>query len=121
MKYMLLLYANQAEMPQISPTETPEAYQSFVRDWYAFESDAKAAGVYVTFTGLNPVSDATSVRVRDGKTLVSDGPFAETHEQLGGAYVFDCKDLDEAIAWAARIPGAQYGTIEVRPLNQWSQ
>ena len=56
-----------------------------------------------------------------GKTLIADGPFAETHEQLGGYYLIDCKDLDEALAWAAKIPSAQYGSIEVRPLNKWSQ
>jgi hypothetical protein len=68
-----------------------------------------------------PVTDATTVRVRNGKTLITDGPFAETHEQLGGYYLLDCKDLDEAIGWAAMIPSAKYGSIEVRPPNQWSQ
>jgi len=61
------------------------------------------------------------VRVRDGKTLITDGPFAETHEQLGGYYLLDCKDIDEALRWAAKIPSAKYGSVEVRPLNQWSQ
>ena len=70
---------------------------------------------------LSPVADATTVRVRDGKTLTTDGPFAETHEQLGGYYLLDCKDLDEAIAWAEKIPTAKYGSIEIRPLNVWSQ
>jgi hypothetical protein len=117
MKYMLLMYAGEAERPQY----TPEEFQASVREWQAFEAEAKAAGVYDTFHGLNPVSDATSLRIRDGKPLITDGPFAETHEQLGGMYIFNCKDLDEALAWAAKIPGARYGTIEVRPLNQWSQ
>ncbi len=78
-------------------------------------------GVLLSNNGLSSVTDATTVRVRDGKTLIADGPFAETHEQLGGYYLFDCKDLDEAISWAAKIPSALYGSIEVRPLNQWSQ
>jgi hypothetical protein len=65
-----------------------------------------------------PTSDATTVRIRDGKSVVTDGPFAETHEQLGGYFVLDCEDLDEAIKWAEKIPTAQYGSIEIRPL--WS-
>ena len=117
MKYMLLMYAGEAELPKY----TPEEFQANVREWQAFETEAKAAEVLVAFHGLNPVTDATSLRVRDGKSLITDGPFAETHEQLGGLYIFDCKDLDEALAWAAKIPAARYGTVEIRPLNQWSQ
>ena len=83
--------------------------------------EAEAAGVLLSNNGLAPVADATTVRVRNGKTLITDGPFAETHEQLGGYYLLDCKDLDEAIRWAAKIPTAKYGSIEIRPLNQWSQ
>ena len=78
----------------------------------------EAAGVLVSSNGLSSVADATTVRVREGKALTTDGPFAETHEQLGGYYLLACKDLDEAIAWAQKIPTAQYGSIEVRPL--WS-
>jgi len=121
MKYMLLMYASEAETPKYTPEDTPEEYQALVREWYAFESEAKAAGVWHSFNGMTPISDATSVRVREGKSLITDGPFAETHEQLGGYYIFDCKDLDEALAWAAKIPLARYGTVEVRPLNKWSQ
>ncbi len=117
MKYMLLMYASEAEAPQY----TPEEFQASVREWKTFESEVKAAGVWVDFIGLTPFTDATSLRVRDGKTLITDGPFAETHEHLGGAYLLDCKDLDEVLMWASKIPGARYGTIEVRPLNQWSQ
>src|SRR6185369_979350 len=100
MKYMLLMYSSEAEAPKITPEDTPEEYQAFVREWYAFETEAKSAGIWVDFIGLTPVSDATSLRVRDGKTLITDGPYAETHEQLGGSYIFNCKDLDEALAWA---------------------
>ena len=89
--------------------------------WVAFATEAKAAGVLVSNDGLSPVTDATTVRVRNGKRLIVDGPFAETHEQLGGYYMLDCKDLDEAIRWAAKIPIAKYGSIEVRPLNAYSQ
>ena len=117
MKYMLLIYNDES----IVPNFTPEEHQAAAQAWYAFNQEAQAAGVWLGNNGLSPVSDATTVRVRDGKTLITDGPFAETHEQLGGYYLFDCKDLDEALSWAAKIPGAKYGSIEVRPLNQWSQ
>jgi len=80
--------------------------------------EMKAAGVLVSNNGLSPVATATTVRVREGKALITDGPFAETHEQLGGFFLLDCKDLDEALSWAAKIPSASLGSIEVRPL--WS-
>jgi hypothetical protein len=114
MKYMLLIYANQSE----APAYTPEQAQAATQAWQAVGSDMAAAGVLVSSSGLAPVADATSVKVRGGKTLIADGPFAETHEQLGGYFLIDCKDLDEAIGWAAKIPGAKWGTVEVRPL--WS-
>ena len=116
MKYMLLMYANESKAPQ-----TPEEYQAVAQAWGAFGKEAEAAGVLLSSNGLSSATNATTVRVRDGKTLTTDGPFAETHEQLGGCYLFDCKDLDEAIRWAEKIPTAKYGSIEVRPLNQWSQ
>ena len=88
---------------------------------YADESKLSAAGVLLSNNGLDLIANTTTVRLREGKTLVSDGPFAETHEQLGGYYLLSYKDLDEAIQWAEKIPTAKYGSIEVRPLNQWSQ
>ncbi len=117
MKYMLLMYGNESEAPKY----TPEEHQAAAQAWFAFATEAKAAGVLLSNNGLSPVTDATTVRVRNGKTLTADGPFAETHEQLGGYYILDCKDLDEAIGWAAKIPIAKYGSIEVRPLNTYSQ
>jgi hypothetical protein len=117
MKYMLLMYANESKAPEY----TPEEHQAAAQAWYAFGQEAEAAGVLVSNNGLCPVADATTVRVREGKMLITDGPFAETHEQLGGYYLLDCQDLDEALRWAAKIPLAKYGSIEVRPLNQWSQ
>lgn len=113
MKYMLLMYADESSVPNF----TPEELKALPQEWQAFARDAHEAGVLVYSTGLAPVANATTVRVRDGKTLTADGPFAETHEQLGGVHYFECKDLDEAIYWASRIPAAKYGTIEVRP--QW--
>lgn len=117
MKYMLLMYADETKAPNF----TPEEHQSAAQAWYAFGQEASAAGVLLGNNGLAPTSDATTVRVRDGKTLLTDGPFAETHEQLGGYYLLDCKDMDEVLRWAAKVPLAKYGSIEVRPLNQWSQ
>ena len=112
MKYMLLIYGNQADAPNYAPEE----FRAAAQEWLSLTADMKAAGVFVDNNGLAPVADATSVRVRDGKTLIADGPFAETHEQMAGYYLLNCKDLDEALEWAAKIPGAKWGTIEVRPL-----
>ena len=117
MKYMLLMYASESEATKV----TPEESQALFQDWQTLRKEALDAGVLLSSNGLSPVTNATTVRVRAGQTLCTDGPFAETHEQLGGYYVLDCKDLDEAISWAAKIPSASYGSIEIRPLNQWSQ
>jgi hypothetical protein len=114
MKYILLMYANQSGAPQLTPEEQTAEQQA----WFAYMNDAKAAGVLLDNNGLAPGVSPTTVRVRDGKTLTTDGPFAETHEQLAGYSVVDCKNLDDAISWAARIPTAKYGSIEIRPL--WS-
>lgn len=112
MKYMLLMYWDPSNMPS-----TPEEQEAIAPPaWYAFQREATEAEVFVSSNGLAPVTDATTVRVREGKTLTTDGPFAETHEQLGGFYILDCQDLDEAIRWAAKIPSALYGSIEIRPL-----
>lgn len=114
MKYMLLMYASESTAANFDPQELQQVQQN----WFALLKDTKEAGVLVTNNGLAPIANATTVRVRDGKTLTTDGPFAETHEQLGGFFILDCKDLDEAIGWAARIPHAKYGSVEIRPL--WS-
>ena len=113
MKYMLLMYANEAEAPN-----TPEELQALRPAWQALLQEASAAKVLLSTNGVAPGANATTVRVRNDKTLTTDGPFAETHEQLGGYFLLDCKDLDEAIYWAAKIPTAKYGSIEIRPL--WS-
>jgi hypothetical protein len=114
MKYLLLMYADESKAPT-----NPEEYQAAGQAWYAYSKEVEAAGILLSNNGLSSVNDATTVRVRDGKTLIADGPFAETHEQLGGYYLLECKDIDEALGWAAKIPSARYGSIEVRPL--WSQ
>jgi hypothetical protein len=116
MKYMLLMYADESKAPQ-----TAEEHQAVAQSWYSLGEELRAVGVLLSNNGLDPIANATTVRVRDNKALITDGPFAETHEQLGGYYLLDCKDLDEAIYWAEKIPTATYGSVEVRPLNQWSQ
>jgi hypothetical protein len=116
MKYLLLMYADESKAPR-----TPEEQQAVAPLWQALGEELETAGVLLDSNGLAPIADATTLKVRDGKSLITDGPFAETHEQLGGYYLLDCKDLDEALGWAAKIPGAQYGSVEVRPLNVWSQ
>jgi hypothetical protein len=113
MKYLLLMYANESAGPQ-----SEEEGQAAAPAWHTLLQESKKAGVLIDTNGVLPTSDATTVRIRDGKSVVTDGPFAETHEQLGGYFVLDCKDLDEAIKWAEKIPTAQYGSIEIRPL--WS-
>jgi hypothetical protein len=115
MKYYLLMYSNADKAPQYTPEQQREVYQA----WQDYEKELKAAGVFLANDGLRPIADATTVRVRDGKTLITDGPFAETHEQFGGYYLLNCKDLDEALAWASKLAGllsvADIGSVEVRP------
>jgi len=109
MKYMLLIYMAEDAM---SPAEREQCYADSTQLCH----DLAAKGQFLGANPLQPVATAASVRVRDGKRLVTDGPFAETHEHLGGYFLIDAKDLDEALAIAARIPGARKGTVEVRPL-----
>jgi hypothetical protein len=115
MKYLLLMYANEAEAAAHTP---PEKYQDAAQIWASMLKEMNAAGVLLSTGGVAPTSNATTVRVRNGKTLTTDGPFAETHEQLGGYFLVECQDLDEAVRWAAKIPTANFGSIEVRPLWQ---
>src|SRR5215469_12172161 len=107
MKYMLLIYDNEQAWTRISEPEQRKIYGEYMQ----FTEDIKASRNYLASSQLQPIGTATSVRVRNGKDLVTDGPFAETHEQLGGYYLIDATDLDDAIAIAARIPGARKGTI----------
>ncbi len=115
MKYMLLMYADESFVPN-----TPEEQEAVAPQvWFSLMDEMKAAGVLLSNNGLAPITTATTVRVREGKTLITDGPFAETHEQLGGFFLLECKDLDDALGWAQKIPHAKYGSVEVRPL--WSE
>jgi hypothetical protein len=115
MKYLLTIYNDESGWSEV----TPEQSGQIMAAYEAFGRAATEAGVMLGGEGLQPTSTATTVRVRDGETVTSDGPFAETREQLGGYYLLDCRDLDEAIGWAARIPGAQQGSIEVRPVMDY--
>lgn len=112
MKYAMLIYTSETEEAKMTPAEQ----EANMGAYYAFTNEISEAGVNKGGEALMPTSMATTVRVRDGKTVTSDGPFAETKEQLGGFYLIDCNDLDEAISYAAKIPGAQVGSIEVRPV-----
>jgi hypothetical protein len=113
MKYMILLYGSEAA--GVPETGSPE-FDAYLGEYQTFTDDVAAAGKLLASEALQPVATATSVRVRKGRTETMDGPFAETKEQLGGFYLLDCKDLDEALAYAARIPDARTGTVEVRPV-----
>jgi hypothetical protein len=110
-KYMLLVYSDEQAW---SESDREECY----RDSAQLARQLDASGQYLAASPLHPTSTATSVRVRAGKRAVTDGPFAETREQLGGYYLIDAKDLDEAIGIAARIPAASRGTIEIRPVME---
>jgi hypothetical protein len=112
MKYLLLIYSEESRWATMSEAEAGEVMAEYMK----FTRDIIASGNHLAGNALQPTATATSVRVRDGKTLSTDGPFAETREQLGGFYLVEAKDLDEAIALAARIPSARVGTIEVRPI-----
>jgi hypothetical protein len=114
MKYMLLIYHEEQAWGDLSEQERQNMYAAYRQ----FSEDIVRSGHYVSGSELHPVSMATSVRVRDGQQLTTDGPFAETKEQLGGYYLIEAGNLDEAIGIAARIPSAQVGTIEVRPLAE---
>ena len=112
MQYMALIYGDQNRWASFSEEERTAAYALY----RAFGEEAAAAGVLVDGSELAPTTDATTVRVRADKTLVTDGPYAEVKEALGGYYVLECASMDEAVDWAARIPGAEQGAVEVRPV-----
>lgn len=115
MQYLCLIYSPESKQASM----TPEEMQAYFGAYGAFGASIKGSGNFVAGEALQPISTATSVRVRDGKTVLTDGPFAETKEQLGGFYMIEAADLDEATAIAARIPTAAHGTIEVRPVVVW--
>lgn len=112
MQYILLIYEDEKNRAQVSPEEG----QAEMAKWFAYTKELSEAGALVAGDALHPVASATTVRHRDGKLLTTDGPFAETKEQLGGYYLIEAADLDEAIKWAAKLPNVGRGSIEVRPI-----
>jgi hypothetical protein len=115
MRYMLLIYND--ETTDLSPGAP--GFEERMTGYGRFTQAVRDLGIYEAGDALQPVATATSVRLRNGKTSHTDGPFAETREQLGGYYLLDCKDLDQALELAAQIPAAGYGTVEVRPIREF--
>jgi len=105
-QYILLIYTD------------PETDQSEMSEWYAFTEELRASGQMVAGEPLHPVETASTVRIRDGRTLITDGPFAETKEVLGGYYIVDVDDVEQATAWAAKLPSTRYGSTEVRRIME---
>jgi hypothetical protein len=116
MQYLLLIYQNEAEFGK----KDAAALQKVSAEYGAYTQSIVQSGNFKAGDGLQPTTTATTVRVRDGKTLTTDGPFAETREQLAGYYLVEAKDLDAALGMAARIPGAKTGSVEVRPIMVYS-
>jgi hypothetical protein len=112
MQYLFLLYANEGGWSQLTEAQKQQGMAAYA----AYTQALRKEGVLVGSNRLQPIASATTVRVTDGKSQVLDGPYADTKEQLGGYYLVDVPDLDAALAWAARCPGAGHGTIEVRPV-----
>src|SRR5687768_1404072 len=112
MKYLCLIYDEEKKMGDMSKSEA----EAFMGEYFAFTEGIKKSGHYVAGEALQPVQTASTVRVRSGKVSTTDGPFAETKEQLGGYYLIEARDLNDAIQVAAKIPSARFGSIEVRPV-----
>ncbi|RIQ32534.1 YciI family protein [Jiangella rhizosphaerae] len=110
MQYLLLIYLE-------PPAEAPDQAQldAQMAEWWAYDDAIRKSGVYVDANALEPATTATTLRLKDGERVVTDGPFAETREVLGGYYLVDVPDLDTALDWAAKCPGAKYGSMEIRP------
>jgi hypothetical protein len=111
-KYVALIYGDESQAAGMTPEDGAMMMQAYGE----YTEKAMAAGVFNAGEGLQGTNTATTIQVRDGQLSTTDGPFAETKEQLGGFYILDCKDLDEAIEWGAKIPGASHGAVEIRPV-----
>jgi hypothetical protein len=112
MRYMLLLFGDESSWANMSEEEGAAVMAAYDR----YYEEATKAGVFVSGEGLQPTATATTMRIVGGERVLNDGPFAETKEQLGGFYVLECKDLDDALAWAERCPASGNGAIEIRPV-----
>ncbi len=112
MKYLCLIYSDETQWPKLPKADA----EKMMGEYYEFTDSIKASGHFLGSNRLQPTHTATTVRIRDGKMSTTDGPFAETREQLGGYYLVEAQDLNEAIRLGSRIPGARYGSIEIRPI-----
>jgi hypothetical protein len=119
MKYLLLIYGDESAMEAARAGTTPEQQAAQVKGWYEYGDWLREKGWFLAGEALQVTSTATSVRASDGRPIVTDGPFAETKEQLGGYYVLDVANADEAIEAGTRCPGAMFGTIELRPIQEF--
>ena len=117
MRYLLLIYTDESKFASMDEAET----QADMGQWWEYDSAIKGSGASSAGEALQPTSTATTVRDEGGKPIVTDGPFAETREQLGGYYLLDVDNLDTAIEWAHKCPAAKYGTIELRPIQEFEQ
>jgi hypothetical protein len=117
MKYLCLIYDDEKQLAEMPQSEG----EAFMGEYFAFTEGIRESGHYVAGEALQPVSTATTVRIRNGQLSTTDGPFAETREQLGGFYLIEARDLNDALQVAARIPSARTGSIEVRPVHDFSQ
>jgi hypothetical protein len=115
MRYLMLIYTPESSMPP-APVEGRKMMEAYVN----FTQEVRDNGMLQGGEALQPTTTATTVKVRDGERIITDGPFAETREALGGYYLLNCKDLDEALEYAAKIPGAQIGSVEVRPIMEFA-
>ena len=115
MKFLAIIYNDESQYANATPEDIAATFQAHGE----FGEAAREAGAFAGGEGLQPVATATTVRVRDGERMLTDGPYAETKEQLGGYYLLECKDLDDALSWAERIPEAKTGAIEVRPIMDY--
>jgi len=116
MRYLCLIYDEEKKLGAMSKGES----DAFMGEYFAFTEDIRKSGHYVGGNALQPANTATSVRVRGGKMSTTDGPFAETKEQLGGYYLIEAKDLNDALQVASKIPSAKLGTVEVRPIQEFN-
>jgi len=117
MKYLCLIYDEERTMEAMSKNES----DAFLAEYFAFSEDVRKSGHYLGGNALQPVQSATTLRMRHGKLATTDGPFAETKEQLGGYYLIEARDLNDAISVASRIPSVRFGSIEVRPIMEFDQ
>jgi hypothetical protein len=117
MKYLCLIYDNEKNMSAMSPSDS----EAFMGEYFVFTDGIRKSGHYIAGEALQPVQTATTVRIRNGKVSTTDGPFAETKEQLGGFYLIEARDLNDALQVASKIPSARLGSIEVRPVMTFSR